>query len=210
MQKDRGGRILAIVAICIAVCGLSVAYAALSSTLQINGTATVTPATWGVEFDPTTLSAPVLTGAASVTTAPTITATKIDGYNLTLTKPGDSVTYTFNVKNTGTIDAKITDFTYLTPTYTPNNTDTAAADKTLVQKNLTIKLTYNAATTTAQTSTVIAADTEVAANQVLKAGQSVTLKLEVAYDEAKTSTELPTGTVVVSNYGATIIYGQAD
>lgn len=38
MQKDRGFRVLAIVAICIAVVGLSIGYAALQQTLTINTT----------------------------------------------------------------------------------------------------------------------------------------------------------------------------
>jgi hypothetical protein len=210
MEKDRGGRLLAIIAICIAVAGLSVAYAALTSTLQINGTAKVTPATWGVEFDTATLSAPALTGAATVTTAPTITATSITGYDLNLTKPLDSVTYTVNVKNKGTIDAKINTFNYLTPTYVATATgDTGTSDVALVTTNLTLKLTYAVDTTVAQTGTVITAGTEVAADQILKAGQSVTLKLAVGYDLANASTALPTDVVTVSNYGATIVYGQA-
>jgi hypothetical protein len=215
MQKDRGGRLLAIVAICIAVAGLSIAYAALSSTLTINGTATVTPASWGVEFVTTSLSSPTtanggLTGAASITTTPTITTTSITGYDLGLTKPGDSVTYTFDVHNKGTIDAKITDFSFLTPTYTATATgDPGTADVALVTENLKMTLTYNTATTAAQTGTIIAADAAVAKDQILKAGQTITLKLVVSYDMAKASTALPSDKVTVSNYGATIVYGQA-
>lgn len=215
MQKDRGGRILGIIAICIAVAGLTVAYAALSSSLSINGTATVTPAQWGVSFDAASLSTPTLansglTGAASITTAPTISTTQITGYDLSLTKPGDSVTYTFDVKNTGTIDAKINTFSYLTPVYTATATgDTGTADTNLVKTNLSMKLTYAAATTVAQTGTVINADTEVAANQKLLGGQTVKLKLTVAYDMASASTTVPTDKVTVTNYGATIFYGQA-
>lgn len=41
MQKDRTAKVLAVIAICVATIGLSIAYATFSTTLNIVGTANV-------------------------------------------------------------------------------------------------------------------------------------------------------------------------
>ena len=102
MEKERKIKVLSIAALLVAVLGLTVAFAALSQTLTINGSATVNTASWDIHFK--NLSTPTLTGNAAVTTAPTLDTkgTTIGNYALKLTKPGDSVTYTFDVENSGT------------------------------------------------------------------------------------------------------------
>ena len=108
MEKERGAKIIAIVALLIAVVGLTVGYAAYSSTLTINGTANVDPASWKVNFDyktGTSLTG-VTKGHAAENTAPTLADTTISGFDVTLKAPGDSVTYNFLIKNSGTLNAK--------------------------------------------------------------------------------------------------------
>ena len=109
MEKERKIKVLSVAALLVAVLGLTVAFAALSQTLTINGSATVNTASWDIHFK--NLSTPTLTGGAAVTTAPAIDTkgTTIGDYALKLTKPGDSVTYTFDVENKGTINAKISE-----------------------------------------------------------------------------------------------------
>ena len=106
MQKDRGFRSLAIVAIVLAVAGLAVGYAALSETLTIGSTTTVKGANWSVHFDTATLSEATLKGLAKEVNAATITVTNIS-VDISLMQPNDSVTYTFDVVNDGTLDAKL-------------------------------------------------------------------------------------------------------
>ena len=215
MKRDKESKLLAIIAIIIAVTGLSIAYASLSSTLKFSAAFPIKSSTWGVLFDNGSLSTPStsnggITGYASITSTPTITATQISGNNLGFTKPGDSVTYTFNVMNKGTIDAKIISFNYLVPSYNAVSTgEQASIDTNLVKSNLNLKLVYNISTTKIQTGDAIIINSEVAENQILKAGQTVSLKLTIAYDMTKVSKEIPSGTVTINNYGATIIYGQA-
>ena len=48
MEKERGAKLIAVIALLVAVAGLTIGYAAYSSTLTINGTATVDPADWNV------------------------------------------------------------------------------------------------------------------------------------------------------------------
>ena len=50
MEKERGFRIIAVIALMVAVVGLTIGYAAYSSTLRINGTANVDPSSWNVKF----------------------------------------------------------------------------------------------------------------------------------------------------------------
>lgn len=107
MEKERGAKVIAIVALLIAVVGLTVGYAAYSSTLTINGTANVDPASWKVNFDYKTGTS--LTGKANghaaENTAPTLADTTISGFDVTLKAPGDSVTYNFLIKNSETLNA---------------------------------------------------------------------------------------------------------
>lgn len=107
MEKDRGFKVMAIVALLIGVLGLSIAYAAYSQTLTINASGTVNKATWDVHFE--NLSTGATTGKAEVADAGKLTldATTIQGSLGTLKAPGDSLTYTFDIKNAGSIDAKI-------------------------------------------------------------------------------------------------------
>ena len=105
MEKERRIKILSIVALIVAILGLTVAFAALSETLTINGTASVEAASWDIHFE--NLSDAVLTGDASVATPPTLNNTSITDFESVLTKPGDSITYEFDIVNDGTIDAKI-------------------------------------------------------------------------------------------------------
>ena len=133
------------------------------------------------------------TGDAEVTTEPTIQSdTHIGDYEIKLTKPGDSVVYTFEVANTGSIDAALDSYTFATPTITGTG-DTAAADATIVQSNLVYTLTYEDGTA-------------IQVNDALNKESTRTLKLTVA-DQADADT-LPANTVTISDMDVTFVYGQ--
>ena len=192
MEKERKIKVLSVAALLVAVLGLTVAFAALSQTLTINGSATVNTATWDIHFK--NLSEPTLTGDAAVTTAPTIDTkgTTIGTYALKLTKPGDSVTYTFDVENSGTINAKITDLVKAeTPTCTGTG-DSATADAKVICDGLTYTLTYTDG------------GAAVKKEDTLNANETKNLTLELAFE----SDSLPANDVEISNLGITITYGQ--
>ena len=63
MEKERRTKALVVVVLLIVVAGLTIAFAALSTTLNINGTAYLDAAKWGIKFE--NLSEPVKTGDAS-------------------------------------------------------------------------------------------------------------------------------------------------
>lgn len=88
-------------ALLFAVVAMSIGYAALSQTLNINGTATI--ANWDVEI---TNIESALTGTAEDKTDPSYTRTSATFDALLQTK-GDTATYTITIENKGTIDAKL-------------------------------------------------------------------------------------------------------
>ena len=108
MEKERRTKALVIVVLLIVFMGLTIAFAALSATLNINGTAYLDAAKWGIRFE--NLSSPTKIGSATTTGTAKIEETKaaeITGINVSLMAPGDKVTYTVDLVNKGTINAKI-------------------------------------------------------------------------------------------------------
>ena len=103
MEKQRKIKSMTVIALIVAVLGLTVAFAALSTTLTINGTANVNTATWDIHF--ANLTGPDTTGTGASSSEPILDSTTIDNVNMSVTKPGDSVTYYFDIVNNGTIDA---------------------------------------------------------------------------------------------------------
>lgn len=110
MEKERKIKTLSIVALIVAVLGLTVAFASLSQVLTINGTTKMKGGTWDIHFEKdgsgATMVEPTKLGDAEGSKA-TLNKTTISDISVTLKKPGDTVTYEFDVKNAGTIDAKI-------------------------------------------------------------------------------------------------------
>ena len=108
MEKQRREKALVIVVLLVVIAGLTVAFAALSTTLNINGTAYLDAAKWGIRFE--NLSSPTKIGSANVTGTAKIEETKaaeITGMNVGLSIPGDKIIYTVDLVNKGTINAKI-------------------------------------------------------------------------------------------------------
>ena len=145
MQKERGFRIIAVIALMVAVVGLTIGYAAYSSTLKITGAAKVDPSSWNVKFAYKTGDSLVATktGNAQVTTEATLSDTQVSGFNATLKAPGDSITYKFSVKNTGTLDATLGTYTMGTLSCAPNADSTISQeDATRLCSELKYTLTY--------------------------------------------------------------------
>lgn len=105
MEKERRIKVLSLAALIVAVLGLTVAFAALSQTLTINGSANVDAATWDIHIE--NLKVGTIDGDANVISEPTISSDgkSIENFKVSLTKPGDYVSYTFDFVNNGTIDA---------------------------------------------------------------------------------------------------------
>ena len=92
--------VLSIVLICVFT--LSIAYAALSVTLNIQGSAQVTSADWNIHF-----ANPVVTNGSVTTNVPTLLNATTVNFNTTLSMPGDFYEFTIDIVNEGSIDAVI-------------------------------------------------------------------------------------------------------
>ena len=119
MEKNKTSKIIAIVALVVAVLGLSLGFAAFSNTLTISSSAYVSPSDENFKVNFSTGTTAGLTGAltgsasgaASVESA-TLTGTTLSGIKANFSTPGDTVTYTFYVHNTGEYDAYLNSITF--------------------------------------------------------------------------------------------------
>ncbi len=107
MEKERRIKVLSLVALIVAVLGLTIAFAALSQTLTINGRASMGSSQWDVHFE--NLSNANITGDATEVSKPQITdgGITVNNMNVSLVKPKDKVEYTVEIVNDGSITAKV-------------------------------------------------------------------------------------------------------
>ena len=212
MEKTRQIKIISLCALLVAVLGLTVAFAALSQTLTINGSAAVNAASWDIHFEKTSGKETEVKGAATFT-EPTLSGTTIENFSATLTKPGDSVIYYFDIVNNGTVDAQIESYNFPRAfndcftninkySYCMNfdfNSDgnLNALDKSVYFDLFNYQLAY--------------ADTDKSVTQgyTINAGETKHMKLVIEYKD--TATELPENNLTLtSSDPITITYEQKD
>lgn len=195
-MNNNNFKTIMLVALIALVAFVGVGYAAFHTDLTINGEGTVQSSSWKIKF--LNLSDANKTGTATQITKPTISNndTHIGDYAVTFTTPGDSINYTFDVKNEGTFDAEISSITIDTPECTGTG-ETGTTDGTNVCANLSYKLTYDDAT-----------NTEVKQGDTLNHGETKNMKLTLTYSSATTAEQLPKNDVAISNLEVTIVYSQ--
>lgn len=150
------------------IAGITLGYSALQTTLTINGKTKIDRVGWDIHFENVQVTAgsvAIGTGNQAATIDPT-DATKMS-YNVTLAIPGDYYEFTVDIKNAGTIDAKISEI---------------VADKLTDAQDVYANYTvyYNG------TSTAPKADDKLAA------GETKTLKVRIEFDTNIEPTDLPT------------------
>ena len=152
----------------VGLIGITVAYASLSQNLTINGTAKVAAATWDVHFEG--MNAGTATGYATLPTTGKLAAsgTSVSGNIGTLKAPGDTITYTFNVKNAGSINAKISSITAPKLTCAP----VASGGSQAVANNVCANLTYTIEYTSESPKTIAVGNTLTSG-----ASKNITLKI---------------------------------
>ena len=212
MEKTRKIKIISLCALLVAVLGLTVAFAALSQTLTINGSAAVDAASWDIHFEKTSGKETEVKGAARFT-EPTLNGTTIENFSATLTKPGDSVIYYFDIVNKGTIDAVVSSYNFPNAfkdcmaninkySYCMNFDFNSDGDIDAVDRLVYITL-FNYYLAYADT------DESVGQGDTINAGETKHMKLVIEYKD--TATELPENNLTLtSSDPITITYEQKD
>lgn len=193
MEKDRSSKVIAVIALLVAVIGLSVGFASFSSTLTISSSANVTPNsdTFKVVFSSngTTLTTEAVSGdvtgtGASATNAAINNDTNptISGLAATFTEPGQKVVYTFYAHNNGEYDAFLKSVTYANVTGKSESkvcTAGIGTTETLVTHacdDISVKVNVGTTNTTASTA-------DITGHSLLKgAFEQVTVTIEYAAD----------------------------
>ena len=166
-----------IVYVCLLILCISVGYAALSTTLNITGVSNIKSAKWDVHFD----NLKVNNDSVTATSPAVIDATKTAvNYSVSLLKPGDSYSFTVDVVNAGTIDARLSGLVKSNLT-------------TEQKKYLSYTVTYGF-------------NTPIKENDLLKAGTSERIRILVVYSDDKTLA--PTTQQTISNLTFRLDYVQ--
>ena len=148
-------------AIILLVLGLGIGYAAITTTLTIEGTTDVDANTWNVYWDNVQVTSGSVTGS-QVTTAPVITDQTVVSFRVNLKEPGEFYEFTVDAVNDGTLNAMIDTITR------PNNLPEYAK----------LTFTYND-------------DRELYSKQYLKAGQTEKIKIRLEYRDDINPSLLP-------------------
>ena len=195
MKVNRKYLIIILTIVVVLVASLTIVYAALSASLIISGSGTVSATNWGVSISNsnTTTFGNTSTGDATFTT-PIITGTTIADYSVSLTKPGDSVTLFFALENTGDINAEVASVINSTPVCTSETGNTA--DASLVCDNLNISLNYYTDESVVS-GNILSRDSMVCYEENSSSGILPYLMLSLSLDSSMTS--VPGSKVTISN-----------
>ncbi len=194
---DRVFKIVTIVALVVAVIGLSVAYASLSQQLKISGTAEVAAAKWDISNDGTPTTSTSGADASAEVNASTVSGVTTINIAAKLKKPTDYVEVTIPVKNKGDIDAVLATITGWDQKFscTSDNIDTKQNDEQIIcgdssntGANIRYTVTYNGTPITNGINSVL--------DKELASGSSIDIKVKVEY--LTSETELPKGNVTVN------------
>lgn len=206
--------IFSIVTVC--VIGLTVAYAALSSTLNISGNVEVNAAEWGLKIEEQSLRELVgenynsfcnegglvcgdnylYIGSAKIEKFPTINGTSLDDYSISVTKPGDYAMILYKVTNVGSLPAKLNIIDHKEPTYTSfaNN----PSDVTWAAENFYIGSVMGD----------IKLETAINVGHILCPGESA--DIVIAGEIMESVDSLPSSSVTISNISSEFIFTQTD
>ncbi len=161
LLQDRKTLYLVLGIVMISVFTLSIAYAAMSTVLEIHGNSEVVASTWDIHLD----NVEVKSGSVSAN-APQISGTSSLSFDVELNTPGDFYEFTVDVVNEGSIDAMI-DSVVKTPELTTEQA-----------KYIKYEITY-------------ANGESISTKQTLKKGTSTPIKVRVEYRKDLVAGDLP-------------------
>lgn len=197
MEKNRSGQFIALLALIVAIVGVSVGFAAFSSALSIQSSANVKPDQNTLNVDFSSSATAVETNAIKPTTTPdTVVATDatidnstdpvIRNLSATFKEPGQKAVYTFYAYNAGELEAFLKSIVYENVSSETSNKVCTAGEGTtdaLVQKackGISLKVKVG---TEAETSSGIAS---ISNHSLGKAkSEEITVTLEYASDATR-------------------------
>ena len=175
----------------VSLIGLTVAYAQLTQRLNINGTAKSKSNTWDIHFE--NLKSTV-TGNAVLSQDNPLTivsnSTTISGSVGNLSLPGDSIVYTFDIANKGTISAQLSADPIIS---TPECSSNDATGATVVCENVIYTLTY-------------ADGSKIKTGDILEKGEKKAAKLTLSLKNSMSA--VPSAEVDITNIAAVLNYNQ--
>ena len=199
MGYNRTIKIVSLVGLTVALFGLIVAYAILSTNLSINGKGTVAKAGWDIHFANVS-NTPSGTATCVNPTIDESTKTMLSNFSVVLKDPSDSCTFTFDVVNDGGIDGIINSISKPSTSNGMKCTGLSSAGKTTdgqkLCNNLNIELTY----TNGKTGNVSTSD-----QLPKKTTHRMSLKFSL---NSTASSNVPTDDVKVTGLNFSIIYNQ--
>lgn len=172
-KEDRSSLLMACGALLVSVITLTIAYAVLSTTLTIKGSAKINSATWNINI---TAGNDFTTYGSAKFGYPTIESTTISGMKVDFYQPGDGVRFPFTVRNDGSLDGKLKEVKK--GTISCSSTNNYNAQK--VCENITYTIKYEDGS-------------EILEGDVIKSGGVQFFVLEIMYNKKNdfiTSTEV--------------------
>ena len=190
-SKENRVRKVVLGVLAVSLIGLTVAYAQLTQRLNINGTAKSKSNTWDIHFE--NLKSTV-TGNAVLSQDNPLTivsnSTTISGSVGNLSLPGDSIVYTFDIANKGTISAQLSADPIIS---TPECSSNDATGATVVCENVIYTLTY-------------ADGSKIKTGDILEKGEKKAAKLTISLKNSMSA--VPSAEVDITNIAAVLNYNQ--
>lgn len=140
-KKENNQSLVIVALLCAMLFGISIAYAALSATLNITySKITQSAISWNVGFQTGTVTGTKTGSSGAVCGDATVTANTATVADTTLATLHDKCVYKLKIKNTGSVDAVLSSISAKTPTSMSCNTSTTSQ---MVCSNVTYKLTID-------------------------------------------------------------------
>ena len=209
MERERRIKIMVIVALVVAVLGVSIGFAANSTELSIKAQAAVNPA-WAIEFlEGQSDSISLVSDGTTIKQIPVIEGTEVKNINIEFSGADNYYLLFFKAKNKGSIPAEVSSVTTSTPICT-NGTD---EENLTVCSNVSISLEntdyeyFEGALEGLNPDDLAIPDytNTVQAGDRVEAGDEQYLKLIIRYDG-----DTPSQKVIIQDIDISIIYEQAD
>ena len=166
-------------------------YAAFTGQLNIAGSGVSRISKWDIHFE--NLSTITTSHTAKVLAQPRLASgTSIVDYSVSVTSPGDTISFTVDVVNEGNYNAEITSVSVSTPSCSGDD----STSNNNVCNHLHYSLTYDSGAS-------------VQVGDTLYAKETNKMKVTLTYDDTVIASELPTEEVSISNLGITITFEQS-